>query len=716
MAVPRSVLPLLFLCFPLCWAQFRSVHDMIYVNITAQAPCVRLMNATHQIGCTSAVSGNVGVLHYCAEQSDVDWLIQSAKNKPYMPLMVPRLFTYENVQGLRASGKISGILVAYGNRSDPQPPQAGFSPVHKCPNDGYGMYSDHPEYAHCKNTTWNPLGSGLSYLDYDFPMSLLVNQSDIDYLIDCHNRFNKYDNDSNQAYPLCAVQIKDRMDGAKDSITCIRRSNLNINLNPFVYCDALGDKNVWGTLRPLNKSTPLNDSKELIVASAKIDTWSLFHNVGGVGANDATGFIALLAAAEALGKLDQVEKNAMKDLMFVFFQGETFDYIGSSRMVYDMRRGEFPAKLNDKVPWQPSLVNTTNIQYFLEVSQVGLWEQSGGLWAHSDPVSQKTSAVRDNVNAIFSAIENATDSTNISIGKPPSFQALPPASLQRFLREDLGVPGIVLSDHMAAYSNNYFMSRLDLPAEIGMDIPANLKPDEAYDYTTKQGESLTKVATVIARTLYQLASNKSPSEAAKITASSSTINHLLYCFLQHANCPLFAEVLSSKSVAALKSLPGPLPRYVSVPQNAANQISQVVANLLTFYLGERLPNLNTPTECKTPRYDHINSYIFMNGRPVVNTTDNTTSYASFCMRASVQFSTAVSPAFLSNEMLHSNEYSTWTESRWTVLNAKIFLVSSEAEQTITLSVGVVVILVSLVLMYFVNTKSDVLFTAPEAEY
>ncbi|KAI8480669.1 hypothetical protein Bbelb_416180 [Branchiostoma belcheri] len=716
MAVSGSVFSLLLLCFPLCLAQFRSVHDMIYVNITAQAPCVRLMNATHQIGCTSAVSGNVGVLHYCAEQSDVDWLVRSAKNPPYMPLMVPPLFTYDNVQALRASGKVSGILVVYGNRSDPQPPPTGFSPVHKCPNDGYGLYKDDPEYAHCKNTTWNPLGTGLSYLDFDFPISLLLNQTDVDNLIDCYNRFNKYDNESNQQYPLCAVQIKDRMDGAKDSITCIRRSELSSqSLNPFVYCDALGDKNVWGTLRPLNKSAPLNNTKDLILASAKIDTWSLFHNVGGVGANDATGFIALLAAAEALGKLDQAEKEGMKDVMFVFFQGESFDYIGSSRMVYDMKRGQFPEKLDDEV-LQPSLVNTTNIQYYLEVSQVGLWEQSG-LWAHSDPVSQKTSAVRDDVNAIFAAIENATESSNVSVRKPPSFQALPPASLQRFLREDSRVAGMVLSDHMAAYSNDYFMSRLDLPVEIGMDIPVDLKPDQAYDYTTKQGASLTKVATVIARTLYLLASNKTASEATKIEVNGTTVNHLLYCFLQQANCPLFAEVLTSKSAAALKSLPGPLPRYVSVPHDMTNsQISQVIANVLTFYLGERLPSLNKSSECKTPSKDHIHSYIFMNGRPVVNPTDNTTSYASFCIRAPVRFSKAESPAFLSKEMLHSNEYPSWTESRWTVINAKIFLVSSEAEQTITLSVGVVVLLVSLVLVYFINSKSDVLFTAPEAAY
>lgn len=38
-----------------------------------------------------------------------------------------------------------------------------------------GVYSKDygPQYAHCNRTVWNPVGSGLSYEDFDFPIFLL---------------------------------------------------------------------------------------------------------------------------------------------------------------------------------------------------------------------------------------------------------------------------------------------------------------------------------------------------------------------------------------------------------------------------------------------------------------------------------------------------------------------------------------------------------------
>jgi nicastrin len=49
---------------------------------------------------------------------------------------------------------------------------------------------------------------------------------------------------SSRSYPLCAVELKDAMSGAKDSKTCYRRTQVPTNLNPDSYCDPLGDDNV----------------------------------------------------------------------------------------------------------------------------------------------------------------------------------------------------------------------------------------------------------------------------------------------------------------------------------------------------------------------------------------------------------------------------------------------------------------------------------------
>jgi len=48
--------------------------------------------------------------------------------------------------------------------------------------------------------------------------------------------------------------------------------------------------------------------------------------------------------------------------MFVLFNGEAYDYIGSSRMVYDMFNGDFP---NNLIKF-----NQDNIGLFVELSQI----------------------------------------------------------------------------------------------------------------------------------------------------------------------------------------------------------------------------------------------------------------------------------------------------------------------------------------------------------
>ena len=64
-----------------------------------------------------------------------------------------------------------------------------------------------------------------------------------------------------------------------------------------------------------------------------------------------------------------------------------FDYIGSSRMVYDMMNGDFPFKMN---PGDRGVrpVNVTNFTAWLEVSQVGLINNESKLWVHSDFVNR----------------------------------------------------------------------------------------------------------------------------------------------------------------------------------------------------------------------------------------------------------------------------------------------------------------------------------------
>ena len=67
------------------------------------------------------------------------------------------------------------------------------------------------------------------------------------------------------------------MFAAKDTPTCIRRSNLILNLNPEQYCDPLGDLNIYSLSRALNNSDHLDDASVILVGT-RMDGFSMFDN------------------------------------------------------------------------------------------------------------------------------------------------------------------------------------------------------------------------------------------------------------------------------------------------------------------------------------------------------------------------------------------------------------------------------------------------------
>lgn len=75
-----------------------------------------------------------------------------------------------------------------------------------------------------------------------------------------------------------------------------------------------------------------------------------------------------------------------RHLTMVFDLQEAFDYIGSSRMVYDIEQSNF-------LPLTLESIGT-----FIEMGQVGLNNNTDSLWIHTDPVSfSKSQDVRNRV-------------------------------------------------------------------------------------------------------------------------------------------------------------------------------------------------------------------------------------------------------------------------------------------------------------------------------
>ncbi|XP_067679612.1 nicastrin-like isoform X2 [Haliotis asinina] len=694
----------------LSYTDAKRTKEKIYIDLQTQNACFRSLNATHQIGCTSSSEGNVGVLHYLETQDDYNWILKDGPNPPYVVLMNSLEFNSTNLDLLVASQRVNGILVinVLENQTlTPFPDQ--FSADKSCPNDAYGMYHNNKNYSSCKKQKWNVAGTdvGMMFKDYSIPMFSLPNEDDVSKLINmCYERFNRPINGVPRNYPLCAVQLNDRMDAAKDSVTCTRRTNRLTNLsNPVRYCDPLGDKNIVATVKTVN-STEERPEKSVIVFATKMDSLAMFHNEYPASDSTVTGIVTLLAVAEALGAVKhEIQNNSTaKDIMFTFFQGESFDYIGSSRMVYDMESNstQFPQEIKKNVVSLQE-IRLENIHSFLEVNQVGLRDQ-GKLWIHTDPITRPKLEDPTQLSDMISSLKTIGSSLNVQLDNVTDDMPLPPASVQRFLMK-ANIPAIVLTDHQKEYTNKFFNSRFDLPSMINVTDHGN-QSDPSADTQT---QSLTDVATTLAHFLYKLSTgNTAPST---LKADKDIVESLLQCFLYNQHCELFRRSIDPDDADSLEKAKKPFPFYVSVNVNT-NQVTTLTHHILAQYLGEEIAV--SKDACKAPDTDKTHQFLWIQGNLTQSSTGNTRVGA--CIKSTSMLTLAKSPAFdIDGYDWLSGTYSTWTESVWEPLKVRIFLVPSQQFQVLTLCVGIAILLVSMIVVYFVNGSADVIFNTGSSQ-
>ncbi|XP_036999970.2 nicastrin [Artibeus jamaicensis] len=667
-----------------------SVERKIYIPLNRTAPCVRLLNATHQIGCHSSIGGDTGVIHVVEKEEDLQWVLVDGPNPPYVVLLEGTLFTRKVMEKLKGStSRIAGLAVSLAKPS----PASGFSPSVQCPNDGFGVYSNSygPEFAHCREIQWNYLGDGLAYEDFSFPIFLLEDENETNVIKQCYRDHNLSQNGSAPTFPLCAMQLFSHMHAVISTVTCMRRSSIQstFSINPEIVCDPLSDYNVWSILKPINTSGTLEPDEKVVVAATQLDSRSFFWNVAPGAESAVASFVTQLAAAEALHKAPDVT-TLPHNVMFVFFQGETFDYIGSSRMVYDMEKGKFPVQLE-------------NIDSFVELRQVAL-RNSLELWMHTDPVSQKNESVWNKVEHLRTILEKSGAGVpTVVLRRVNQSQPLPPSSLQRFLRAR-NISGVVLADHATRFHNRYYQSVYDTAENINVSYPEWQSPEEDLNFVTDTAKALADVATVLGRALYQLAGGTNFSDT--ILADPQTVTRLLYGFLVRANNSWFQSILRQDLRSYLGD--GPLQHYIAVssPTNATYVVQCALANLTGKVTELTREQCQDPSKVPSENKD-LYEYTWVQGPLNSNETDRLPR----CVRSTARLARALSPAFELGQW-GSTEYSTWTESRWKDIRARIFLIASKELEFITLTVGFGVLVFSLIITYCINAKADVLFIAP----
>lgn len=220
-----------------------------------------------------------------------------------------------------------------------------FSHESRCPNQFGGLISKQTCDVNNTDTAWNPYGTGLMLEDFDFPIYYVSDPMKVKDLVDCYQKFNKFDLENQSTRSLCSIEIKSLMSAAGNTETCIRRSNTMQNLAAVKYCDPLQGKNIYGTLfeRSEVEERTVDPAEKFILVSTRTDTTSLFDETYTGAMDSLVPFATVLATAQFLNVVLPEKTNDTKyNVIFMFFNGESFDYIGSQRFVYDLQNKFFP--------------------------------------------------------------------------------------------------------------------------------------------------------------------------------------------------------------------------------------------------------------------------------------------------------------------------------------------------------------------------------------
>lgn len=618
-------------------------------------------------------------------QQDFDFILNDPPAPPYAPIIRPEFFTRENVLKLRDSGFVSGIVLI----NDVQGLK-NFSTESKCPNQFY-RYSLQPICDVEKpETTWNPWGNGLLQENFDIPIIYLETKDEYEKVINCSQTFNK-ELKGQAGRSLCSIEINSFMAAAANSEVCLRRSKFSGLIRSSHFCDALQGKNVFGTLFPreiVNPTNRTNDEKEeIILVTARLDTTSMFDGVY-PGAMDMASIATLTSTAHFLRKIvtNKVFEENKLNVLFMLFNGESYDYIGSQRFVYDLKKNNsFPSLSTNTRP-----LTLDNIILMIDIGAIDTFNELSIYHRDSERASSYAIKLQESIgfynNDLKLSLTVTSEQTN----------NIPPVSAQMFLRENASFPALVLAAKRA--ENRFYHSVFDDTNNLNFtyqNSSVDFDQLDLYDNSSFSKDSvqikIRNIATALGLGIYDLILKKPKSYEKKIIASGGLVDELLYCYLISTKCKLFQAAVEHHEDHRT-NVP-PTQRYVSVNSGFSYDTYRWTYHVFGFVLSEKIER--EKSNCSPL------PYFWLPG----------SSKAGECRYTTQNFSLALSPAFEESENYNfkSNLYSTWTESTWNDLSARIFLRPSPSHEYFTLTIGIIVFILSFIIVYVVNSKAEALF-------
>ena len=508
----------------------------------AHSPCVSLFYRGGRMGCsTTDRDVQTGELQYFDPSVKFP-----AYSNPFVLVMDESDLTTANLQTVKGNNKwglVTGVLVLNSTEYDtylsqgPQAPQGKKTPSK---NVNYGNF----------NYAWNSIGDGLYLEDlYGVPVAYL-NDADVSAYI----RDVSQDTDSSIVASFNYYMGPSEM----DSPTCL--SWRDTSDNEWVpKCQPLGGTSVWavaGSPEVIDERRRMEDGDDgssssrrpVVMVATSMDATTMFHDAVPAANSAASNILTLLMAAKLLGSSvpDSTLDGLNKRILFGFFQGEQFGFLGSRAFLRDVAYPGFEcdsdmtvravAKTNETgkaclYPLRPSLEfqNLGEISGMISVDQVGVLATSKTLYAHTDG---------SDFGGFLSSVLQASSANNFYVkASDNDGQYYPPSPMTSLLSLSEGaVGGVILAGYNDVFVEKaFYSSHRDSVKTQDMDLKA-----------------IASAATLMARTALAAAyddgsydSDTSSSYAANLisdlSSSDETLLSLANCLYVDARCEFLHE-------------------------------------------------------------------------------------------------------------------------------------------------------------------------------
>ncbi|PAA64224.1 hypothetical protein BOX15_Mlig005963g3, partial [Macrostomum lignano] len=668
------------------------LRDRSYYKLpqAAFSACVRRFNGTHQAGCSSSLGGNVGRLIFADTAAELDGL--SRDDTADAVLAVPaELFALQAAKLHGLPGGLQGLLVLYSESERDftfdfaAKTGVNISEDSACPNDRLSAYRG-SRGGSCSgpqaSPAWNAAGTSAALLDWSFPVALVTKSEQIFTLKNCTQR--------ESSLRHCAIELRTPMHGAASSVTCLRRPQYTSLISALTsisqlmhFCGPMGDLSlVWTASSTAMPTNTVRAPASVMLILARLDSFSMFASNSPASGTLTPAIAVLLAVANALASSSNGTTG--RDVAIVFVNGDSWDYIGSQRLVHDLHGNQLLGESG-----QPARINASHVHSIIELGELSNLESMDQLAAYTDP-------------SVYRVVNSTVDSHVKSLGLKSdaliSDRKLPPASTQTFLRPPGSkesaplqpVPALLLTDHKRdqGFRNRNYNSFADLrPTPSGVV------------------QTLATLADRIATLASQFLTNSS---AAKV--DDNLLKAYVDCLQGDATCQHAisgANVTKSwldKVYAATNSINGLIGAYVYeyqsrfLPNQGGNHLRYLTYLLLSNATGDIVPGVTKRSDCLA--LNTANDTVSA-GLPVfydlTSVSGASNNVSGVCLRLSLTALPAVSPIDSSdyNAWSGSGDFSTWTESQWETPTVRLFMRPTRSWGAAHLLFGVAVLLLSL---------------------